>query len=146
LISDVLNVNEYSFLDFSESDTIQLESKEWPSDKWDNKLYTQTEITDPEPVGRIINKMNKLISSDHVFIFSMKYNFGLFSIPKTVLETRWRELIDLDGDEIICHLPDSRDFVSIEKTQELILGRETEGLKWIYEVTYPDKELRDLLN
>jgi hypothetical protein len=39
LISDVLNVNEYSFLDFSESDTIQLEGKEWLSDKWDNKLY-----------------------------------------------------------------------------------------------------------
>ena len=37
-----------------------------------------------------------------------------------MLANHWQELVDLDGDEIFCYIPERPEFLCIEKTEEII--------------------------
>ncbi|WP_057938794.1 hypothetical protein [Algoriphagus resistens] len=140
----IIEIDSFAFLTDKESDEFQLKSDDWPQNKWDDKLFVQAEILDTKPIEGIIIEMMNVIEEEHLYIFMMNFNFGLIRISKTELIKYWRELIEIDGDEIYCYNPSSSGFICIEKTEEFISGIEGES-SWIYELTFSNKELKDEL-
>jgi len=145
-LSAIVDIGSFAFLTDKESDEFQLNSDEWPQNKWEDKLFVQAEILMPESIEGILAKMLNAIEEEHLYIFMVNFNFGLIRILKTELIKNWRELIEIDGDEIYCYNPSSSGFICIERTEEFISGREGEGGKWIYELTFSNKELKDKLD
>lgn len=143
-LNSLLTPDSFDFLTFEDSDSFQ--SDDWPKNKWDEKLYIQTEISDVEPIESVLRIFLDLIEGNHVYLFLMHYNFGLIRISKDELIRNWVRLIDLDKDEIYCYNPDTPDFICIEKTEEFISGQAKKGPKWIYELTFSSKELKEKIN
>ena len=71
----------------------------------------------------------------------MNFNFGLIEISKQDFLRSWRNIIEIDGDEVFCFNPIKRNFILVEKTEELIEGQK----KWIYEITLSNKELKNIV-
>jgi len=136
-------VNSFKFLTDKQSDEFQSKSDDWPDNKWKDALFLQTKVSEPESIEGIINRMMKLIDGERLYLFMMNFNFGLIQISKNELIKNWKELIEIDGDEIYCYNPSSSDFICIEKTEEFITGKEDEGRHWIYELTFSNKELKE---
>jgi hypothetical protein len=70
----------------------------------------------------------------------------LIKISKRELTKQWKALIELDNDEIFYYSPKRRDFLCVEKTEEFNSGRESEGRKWLYELTFSNQSLKEELN
>lgn len=141
----LLDSSFYSFLLFEDSDKIQLKSDDWPSDKWDKKLYIQTETSFPRPVTNIITRFIEINEFEFSYVFFMNYNFGLIKISNDALLTKWAALIEVDGDEIFCFIPNKSSFICIERTQEQIRLPDNIEFIWIYEVTFSNENFRDEL-
>lgn len=141
-LQQLMSLDKFKFLSFEESDKIQPEGDDWPSGKWDNKLYHQVSIEDYPVITNLVRKFLELSSDGACYVFSMNYNFGLTAIDKNVFIKTWVQLIEIDGDEIFVSVPDKSYFLCIEKTYEVIEGREAEGARWIYEITYSNQNLK----
>ena len=137
--------NSFKFLTDKESDDFQFKSDDWPDNKWQDGLFHQTKVSEPESIEEIINRMMKLISGEYLYLFMINFNFGLIQISKSDLIKKWKELIEIDGDEIYCYNPSSSDFICIEKTEEFIAGMESDRRHLIYELTFSNKELKEKL-
>jgi len=129
------------FLSFVESDNFQKNVEKWPKDKFEKNLYVQKEINKTYIIINILKTYLKNIQSDFVLIILMNYNFGLIRIDKTTLIENWYKILELDGDEFYCYNPLGSDFVCVEKTEDFIVGKENEGSKWIYEITYSNEKI-----
>ena len=104
-LNQLLSKNSFDFLSFEDSDSFQLKSEEWPSDKWSEKLYFQTEIMNTKSIGYIITNFLSLIEGSFLYVFLMNFNFGLIKISKDELLKNWKNLIELDKDEIFLYNP-----------------------------------------
>ncbi len=135
----------FSFLTFEESDKIQLASEGWPDNKWNDGLYLQTDLFSSTSIFRILEKYLDLNNFGFIYIFFMNYNFGLVRIQNDTIKSYWAQLIEIDTDEIFCYIPNRKDFICIEKTEDFIIGKEKEGRQWIYEITFSNKKLKTLL-
>ena len=135
----------FSFLSPSESIEFRETTEKWPTDKWENKLFIQTLITASETITEILKEFVKLNGGRKAYFFSSNYDFGLIEVSKELLINIWRDLIELDGDEIFCYLPNTPDFICIEKTEDVFVGHETKGKHWIYEVTFSNANLKKKL-
>lgn len=144
-LKNLLPTDTYSFLSIQDSDNIQLEGHGWPDDKWSNNLYVQTPNSNSELIASLVNRFIEVNSRDVCYVFFMHYNFGLVEIKNEMLANHWQELIDLDGDEIFCYIPERPEFICIEKKEEAIVGKEKDGRHWIYEVTFSSKEFKSEL-
>ena len=138
-------VDSFKFLSDKESDKFQSKSDDWPDNKWKDELFLQTKVSESETIEKIIIEMMNLISGESLYLFMINFNFGLIQISKNELIKNWKELIEIDGDEIYCYNPTSSDFICIEKTEECITGKEDEGRHLIYELTFSNKELKEKL-
>ena len=138
--------NPIEFLSFVESDNFQKTVEEWPKDKFEKNLYVQIEINKIDIATKLLKSYLKKIQSDFVLIFLMNYNLGLIKIDKTTLIENWFKILELDGDEFHCYNPLSSDFVCIEKTEGFIVGKENEGIKWFYEITYSNEKIMNQEN
>ena len=144
-LSELLPQGTFSFLSYQDSDHIQLSGHDWPHDKWENKLYIQTPIEDKLTIATLIQRFIQINLKNVTLIFFMRFNFGFISVENEQFSNHWAEFIKLDGDEIFCYLPDRPEFICVEKTEELISGRENEGMRWIYEVTFSCHQFKDEL-
>ena len=142
-LNSILPKNSFEFLSFELSDSFQSKTDDWPSDKWKENQYFQTEIENTQLIENIINRFLGLTTDSEIYIFLINYNFGLIKISKEELIHNWIELIEIDTDEIYLYNPKTTDFICIEKTEEFITDRENEGRKWIYEVTFSNKKLKE---
>ena len=138
----LLTNDKYEFLSFEESDKIQATSDDWPDNKWTHFLYFQAPIKNRHAIDKIIQKYTGTIKSDGVFIFFMNFNFGLVKISSLTLNNYWSDLLELDSDEIYCLQQDDPSFICIEKTQDTIVGDESEGRQWVYEVTFSNTDIK----
>lgn len=75
----------------------------------------------------------------------MNYNACLVSISNESLLNHWKQLLELDGDEIFISMPSKQHFICLELTEDIIVGNEKDGRLWIYEITFSNKELANLL-
>jgi hypothetical protein len=137
--------DKYEFLSFEESDRIQLASDDWPDNKWTDSLYFQTTIQNRTAIDKIVQKYTATNTSDSVLIFFMNFNFGLVTISNPTLNYYWFDLIEVDGDEIFCLRRDDPSFICIEKTEDTIVGDESEGRRWLYEVTFSNADIKSKL-
>lgn len=142
-LSSILPKSSFEFLSFEESDSFQSKTDDWPNDKWKESLYFQTEIENNQLIEKIIKSFLGLITDSKLYIFLLNYNFGLIKISKEILIRNWIELIEIDNDEIYLFNPIGTEFVCIEKTEEFISEGKDEVRKWIYEVTYSNKILKE---
>lgn len=142
-LNSILTEKSYEFLSFEESDSFQSKTDDWPNDKWKENLYFQTEVENAKLIENIIKSFLGLIKDSELYIFLMNYNFGLIKISKEKLINNWIELIEIDNDEIYLFNPKGTEFICIEKTEEFISEHENEGVKWIYEVTFSNKKLKE---
>ena len=131
---------ELHFLSFEESDLFQNLSDEWP-DRYKDELVFQFEVQEFVEVEKIFIKFLNNIETSFVYIFLMNFNFGLIEISKHDFLQSWRNLIEIDGDEVFCFNPIKRNFILVEKTEELIEGKK----KWVYEITLSNKELKNIV-
>jgi hypothetical protein len=138
----LINAQDYSFVPFADSDVIQLASDGWPTNKWEHELYLQVEIAECEKIAHVLEKFLHLSQQNFCYMFCLHYNFGFVKVDNKAILHNWAELIEIDGDQVFLHLPDESDFLSIEKTEDKIIGREDEGMKWIYEITYSNEKLK----
>jgi hypothetical protein len=136
-LKELIHPNAHSFLSFEESDRIQIASDEWTGDE---SLKIQVDEKQHEKITSIIKIFFELSQHPTCYLFSMKYNFGLFELPKNTTAEHWMNLIEIDGDEIFFSLPNRSDFLHVEKEQ--VVHRETEGVKYIYQLTYSNKALK----
>ena len=141
----LLEKKSFSFLTFEESDEIQLASESWPDSKWTDRLYLQTDLVKSASIFRTLKKYVDLSNLGFAYIFFMNYNFGLVRIQNDTIKRYWTQLIEIDTDEIFCYIPNRKDFICIEKTEDFIIGKEKEGRQWIYEITFSNKKLKTLL-
>ncbi|AFM04745.1 hypothetical protein Fleli_2373 [Bernardetia litoralis DSM 6794] len=142
-LNSILPKNSFEFLSFEESDSFQSKTDDWPNDKWKENLYFQTELEKAQLIENIIKSFLCLIKGSELYIFLMNYNFGLIKLSKEKLIDNWVELIEIDNDEIYLFNPKGTEFICIEKTEEFISERENEGRKWIYEMTFSNKKLKE---
>ena len=131
---------ELTLLSFEESDWFQNSSDEWP-DRYKDELVFQFEVEAFIEVEKLITKYLNNIETSFVYIFLMNFNFGLIEISKQDFLRSWRNIIEIDGDEVFCFNPIKRNFILVEKTEELIEGQK----KWIYEITLSNKELKNIV-
>ena len=131
---------ELNLLSFEESDWFQNLSDEWP-DRYKDELVFQFEVQEFVEVEKIIIKFLNNIEASFAYIFLLNFNFGLIEISKQNFLHSWRNLIEIDGDEVFCFNPIKRNFILVEKTEELIKGKK----KWIYEITLSSKELKNII-
>ena len=103
---------------------------------------SQTEFSESKAVDEILIKMMNLIEGGQFYLFMTNFNIGLIQISKSELVKNWKELVEIDGDEIYCYNPKASYFICIEKTEEFITGKEVDGRHWIYELTFSNKELK----
>jgi hypothetical protein len=141
-IEEIVLPNQYSFVPFSDSDIIQSASEDRPRDKWGENLYLQTSTDEPGIVTKVIANFIELNPYDFSYIFFMNYNFGFVKIDNEVLFTKWAALIELDGDEIYCHLPEKSSWICIERTEDVLTAKEHLGRIWIYEITFSNKKFK----
>ncbi|KAA9035502.1 hypothetical protein FW778_21320 [Ginsengibacter hankyongi] len=141
----LLTKDKYEFLSFEESDKIQLASDGWPDNKWKDSLYFQAALQNKTAINEIVKKYTDTTKSDSVFLFFMNFNFGLVKISNSILINYWSELIEVDGDEIFCLQQDDPSFICIEKTEDIIVGNESEGRQWLYEVTFSNADIKSKL-
>jgi hypothetical protein len=144
-LKEMISTSDYEFLSDIDSDNIQLQGDDWPSNKWEDFLYIQTPVENKSPVNKSISQLIKVNSTGTVYLFFMHYNFGLIAIPNATLARYWSDFIEIDGDEIFCSIPGRPEFICIEKSEDLIVGEEIKGMQWIYEVTFSSKEFKDEL-
>lgn len=142
---ELLPQGTFSVLSHQDSDRIQLLGHDWPHNKWEDQLYIQTPIEDTMTISALIQRFVHTNLKSISLVFFMRFNFGLISVKNEQLLNHWAEFIELDGDEIFCYLPERPEFICIEKTEEYIFGRESEGRKWIYEVTFSSRQFKDEL-
>ena len=139
-----LTDDKYKFLSFEESDRIQLASDDWPDNKWKDFLYFQTAIQNKNVIDNIVQRYTDTNKSDSVLIFSMNFNFGLVEISNKTLNNYWSDLIEVDGDEILCLQRNDSGFICIEKTEDNIVGDE-KGRQWLYEITFSNADIKNKL-
>jgi hypothetical protein len=142
-LSEILPINSFSFLSFKESDDLQLSQDEWPNKKWEDRLYFQTDISDEGSIAKIIASYIELNQAPVIHLFFMNYNSCLVSMSNRTLLDHWKQLLELDGDEIFITMPSRPFFMCVEITEDLIVGREEKGRFWIYEITVSNKQLAD---
>lgn len=144
-LSELLPQDTFSFLSYQDSDHIQQSGHDWPHDKWENQLYIQTPIEDKLTIADLIQRFIQINLKNISLIFFMRFNFGLILVKNEQLLNHWAEFVELDGNEIFCYLPKRPEFICVEKTEEFVSGRESEGRKWIYEVTFSCHQFKDEL-
>jgi hypothetical protein len=142
----IFKSGSFELISFKESDKFKAKSNGLPNNKWEDKLYTQTPVSEPKPVDDAIRGFVNLIEGNSLLISLYNFNFGLIRLFKEEVIKNWKDLIELDGDEFYCYDPSSNDFLCIEKTEEFISGKEDEGRKWIYELTYSNERLKEQIN
>lgn len=142
-LNSILPKNSFGFLSFKDSDSFLSKTDDWPNDKWKENLYFQTETHNTILIENIIKNFLELITDLEPYIFLMNYNFGLIKISKKELKKNWAKLIEIDNDELFLFNPKASSFICIEKTEGFISGFENDGRKWIYEVTYSNKDLKE---
>jgi len=140
-LNKLLKHGSFKFLSVQESEELLLKAESWPKTKWEDGLYFQSKLSEPEPIHAIVHKIFNSIKGERLYLFMYNFNFWLIQIEKTEVESNWKELIDIDGVEIICYNPNNLEFICLEKTESFISGKEKEGRHWIYEITYSNKEL-----
>lgn len=121
-LSKILPVESYSFLSFEESDRIQLLQDEWPGRE--EHLYFQSEVSNKNAVEKIIESYVKLNEDNTVHIFFINYNSCLVSMPNQTLTSNWKDLLELDGDDIFISMPSKPHFICVELVEDVIFGRE----------------------
>ena len=126
-----------------ESEKIRLKSNEWPKDKWGQKLYLQSEVVSPILIEQALKAFINIHSTTFFYLLFYNYDFGMVKLNNELLFEFWKDLLAADGDEIFVYPPDGNYFICIEKTEEVISGREIEGRKWIYEITFSNIELKN---
>ena len=126
-----------NLISFEESDWFQNSADEFP-DRYKDELVFQFEVEEFLEVEKIVVKILDNVETSFVYIFLLNFNFGLIEISKKNFLQYWRNIIEIDGDEVFCFDPIKRNFILIEKTEEIIAGKR----KWIYEVTLSNKELK----
>lgn len=131
---------EFTFLSFEESDWYQNSANGWP-EKYKDELYFQVEIQHFNEIEKIVTKFLNSIETSFVYIFLMNLNFGLIQVSKNDFLEQWKNIIEIDGDEVFCYNPLKGNFILVEKTEEIIDGQN----KWIYEVTYSNKEVKNII-
>ena len=139
----LLNLNdEIECLSFGDSDSFQTKANEWP-DKYGKKLYYQIELENSNEVLKLIKAYFKTIETDFIYIYLLNLNFGLVKISKLDFIPYWKDIVEIDGDEVFCHNPLNGEFILIEKTEDLIIGFEQQGKKWLYEITISNEVLME---
>ena len=144
-LKQLLKSDIFEFLSFEESDKIQLQCDDFPSNKWTDSLYFQTELQNKHNIDNIVKCYTDLNRNDSVFIFFMNFSVGLVKVLNTTLKNYWADFIDIDGDEIFCYHPNEKDFICIEKTEDVIVGDENKNRTWIYEVTFSNEQIKNKL-
>ncbi len=144
-LKEIISTNQYSFVTFDDSDKIQSLSEDWPSKKWEEHLYLQTETKEPGMVTKIISNFIEANPYDFSYVFFMNYNFGLVKISNDILFTKWPTLIEIDGDEIFCYMPDKNCWICIQRTEEFLPDKKRLGPIWIYEVTFSNMNFKNEL-
>src|SRR5690554_6690693 len=81
-LNSILPKNSFEFLSFELSDSFQSKTDDWPSDKWKENQYFQTEIENTQLIENIINRFLGLTTDSEIYIFLINYNFGLIKISK----------------------------------------------------------------
>jgi hypothetical protein len=143
-LSKILPVESYSFLSFDESDRIQLLQDEWPGRE--EHLYFQTEVSNKNAVEKIIELYVKLNEDPTIHIFFINYSSCLVSMASQTLTSNWKDLLELDGDDIFISMPSKHHFLCIELVEDVIFGKEQDGRQWIYEIIFSNSKLAgDLL-
>jgi hypothetical protein len=145
-IREIDSFDSYSFLTDELSDKIMQSHDNWPQDKWTHKLFLQTPLDILIPVEDILKRFILLDATRTVYIYFMRYNFGLVETLKGNLIRHWKKYIEIDTNEIFCFIPGRPQFICIEKTEDFIVGDEKSGLKWIYEVTFSSDKFKAELN
>ena len=141
-MSQIFSKESYSFLSYEESDKFHNSNDDWPGTKWQDRLYVQTELWNRDPVDQVLYRFLSLDSFKHCIVFFFNYNFGLVQIDKVLLYKNWPSLIEIDGDQLFIYMQNRLGFISIEKTESYFVGREDEGLTWLYEVTISSHTLK----
>lgn len=136
----------YEIISAKKSKEIVYNTDKWPKDKWSAGLYLQTKLTESKIIDEVILRMNKFFTGEWIYLGMMNFDLGLLKISKNDFTKHWRNLIDIDNDEISCYNPYSTEFLCIEKTKSFIKGKEDQGILWIYEVTYSNADLKQKLH
>lgn len=144
-LKQLLTEDKYEFLSFNESDKIQLASDGWPDNKWNDSLSFQVALENKIAINELIKKYTGTTKNDSVFSFFMSFNFGLVKVSNSTLNSYWSDFIEIDGDEIFCFQKDAPSFICIEKTEDIIVGSESEGRQWLYEVTFSNADIKNKL-
>jgi hypothetical protein len=140
-LENKIPISSFSFLSNIFSDNF--EHDDWPHNNL--KLHQKIEIEQSEIIDDILKKFININSNANSYVFFMNYNFGLVKMQNDILLEYWKDLIEIDADEIFCYNPTEKYFVCIEKTEDFITGKEIEGAKWIYEITFSNQSLKDKL-
>jgi hypothetical protein len=141
-LNGLFPTSAYTMMPYEDSEDIQQKLNEWPNGKWENYLYIQTPVENKGPIENLVKRFIEINQKETTYLLFMNYNFGLVEVKNEMLVNHWPELIDLDGDEIFCHIPERPEFICIEKTEEVISGKEHEGRRWIYEVTFSSEAFK----
>jgi hypothetical protein len=144
-LTEALPADLYSFISFSDSDIFQSAIDDWPDRKWEDGLYLQTELDNPNPINQVLAKFASLNSETFCYVYFHNYDFGIVRIEKTALYKHWSELIEIDGDQIFCYLSDRSGFICLEKTEDIMVGKESLGRNWLYEITYSNHTIKSEL-
>jgi len=126
-LKEFMSPSQYSFVSFDESDTIQKLSEDWPG-----KSEEQLNLIEINPY-------------DFSYVFFMNYNFGLVKVNNDALFTKWPGLIEIDSDMIFCYIPDQKNWICVERTDQFLPGKEQLGVFWIYEITFSDMAFKTKL-
>jgi hypothetical protein len=135
----------YSFLSQDYSNTFQNQTDPWPKLKWENKLYVQTEMSNPGIITSIVDRFIKLNPFDYTYVFFMNFHFGLVKIDNDVMVANWPLLVEADGDDILCLFPHRTDYICIERLEEQLVGKEQLGYTWLYELTFSNEIIKSEL-
>jgi hypothetical protein len=144
----LLSPDDYSFLSFEESDEIQLAGDDWPNDKWISNLYIQTDVSDFAKIEKAIGSFARINDKQFLYVFFLKYNFGLIVMPNYIVIKYWAKLVEIDGDEIFLYHPGMNYFICVEITEDITVGEESKGRRWIFELTFSNEKIKNevLLN
>jgi len=138
-LSEKIGENNFEILDFDFSDNFIKNAENYPQNKYERNLFQQIELNNENDVLKAIKEFLERNVATFVFIFSYNYNFGLTKIENEKIIENWKILLELDGDEIMIFNPENKKFLSVELTEEFMIGKEAKGRVKFYELTESER-------
>ncbi len=118
----------------------------FPTDRWNRELILQTPIENPHPIQAVLVRFLSMSPEDNCVVILPNYSRVMIKLSKSTMPVIWKQLIELDGDGIFCFPPFFKEFISIDKVEDQFLKEPGSGRIWLYELTFSNIKLRDLLN